>query len=39
VHVVDHPRRRECNAATPMGEISVDAVWEKVLEAFATHAG
>lgn len=38
VYVVDHPRRHECDAATPMGEITVDAVWEKVLEALATHA-
>jgi heptosyltransferase-3 len=36
VHVVDHPRRQGCNEAIPMGEIAVDAVWEKVLEALAT---
>ena len=37
VHVVDHPARQGCDASTPMGEISVDAVWEKVLEGLATH--
>lgn len=36
VHVVDHPAQRGCDASTPMGDISVDAVWEKVLEALAT---
>jgi len=38
VQVVDHPRREGCDAATPMGEITVDAVWAKVLEALAIPA-
>ena len=33
-HVVDHPRAAQgCTTETPMGEITVDAVWAKVLEA------
>jgi lipopolysaccharide heptosyltransferase III len=32
-HVVDHPRAEGCTPDTPMGDISVDAVWNKVLEA------
>lgn len=32
-HVVDHPRTERCDAATPMGDISVDEVWGKVLQA------
>lgn len=37
VHVVDHPVRQGCSDRTPMGEISVESVWEKVLEALAPH--
>lgn len=37
VHVVDHPLGRGCSEATPMGDIPVQAVWEKVLEALAAH--
>jgi heptosyltransferase-3 len=37
VHAVDHPVQRGCSEATPMGDIPVQAVWEKVLEALATH--
>ncbi|HJY76574.1 MAG TPA: glycosyltransferase family 9 protein [Burkholderiales bacterium] len=33
VHVVDHPLAHGCNPETPMGDIPVDAVWRKVLEA------
>lgn len=33
VHVVDHPLARGCSPETPMGDIPVDAVWRKVLEA------
>lgn len=36
VHVVDHPLQHGCSEATPMGDIPVDAVWEKVMEALAT---
>jgi hypothetical protein len=33
-HVVDHPRASEdCTPETPMSEIRVDAVWQKVVEA------
>jgi len=33
-HVVDHPRAAQgCTTETPMGEITVDAVWAKVVEA------
>ena len=32
-YVVDHPRAQGCDAETPMGDITVEAVWEKVLEA------
>lgn len=32
-HVVDHPRTRDCGPDTPMAEITVDAVWRRVLEA------
>jgi len=39
-YVVDHPCAREyCTPETPMAEIEVDAVWEKVVEALAPHAG
>jgi lipopolysaccharide heptosyltransferase III len=39
-YVVDHPRVREyCTPETPMAEIAVDTVWEKVLEALAPRAG
>lgn len=34
-HVVDHPRTQGCSAETPMDEISVDAVWERVQRALA----
>jgi heptosyltransferase-3 len=34
-YVVDHPTSQGCNPQTPMGEIPVDAVWAKVLEALA----
>lgn len=34
-HVVDHPRTEGCSPETPMGDIPVDAVWRKVLEALA----
>jgi heptosyltransferase-3 len=35
-YVVDHPRAaRDCGPDTPMAEISVDAVWSRVLEALA----
>jgi heptosyltransferase-3 len=35
-YIVDHPRSaRDCSAQTPMSEIPVDAVWQKVLEALA----
>jgi len=38
-YVVDHPRAREgCSPETPMEEIGVDTVWEKVLEALAPRA-
>lgn len=37
-YVVDHPKTTGCSADTPMGEISVDAVWSRVLEALAPHA-
>lgn len=33
VYVVDHPLAQGCSADTPMGEIPVEAVWRKVLEA------
>ena len=36
--VVDHPATQGCNPDTPMGEISVDAVWVRVLEALRAHA-
>ena len=32
-HVVDHPRPEGCSPDTPMAEISVDAVWVRVLQA------
>lgn len=33
-YVVDHPRSPQaCNADTPMGEIAVDRVWDRVVEA------
>jgi heptosyltransferase-3 len=31
--VVDHPRTQGCSAETPMSEIGVDAVWQRVLRA------
>lgn len=34
-HVVDHPRTQGCNPETPMGDITVDAVWAKVLDALS----
>lgn len=37
-HVVDHPRAEGCNAETPMGDISVDAVWDKTLQALSARA-
>ncbi len=33
VYVVDHPRGEGCGTETPMAEISVDAVWARVVEA------
>lgn len=33
--VVDHPRAADCTPETSMGDVSVDAVWEKVVEALA----
>ena len=36
-YVVDHPRALDCSPDTPMGDISVDAVWDKVSQALA-HA-
>lgn len=33
VHVVDHPLAQGCGPQTPMGDIPVEAVWRKVLEA------
>ena len=33
--VVDHPRTQGCSAETPMSEIGVDAVWERVLRTLA----
>jgi heptosyltransferase-3 len=39
-YVVDHPCAREyCTPETPMADIEVDSVWEKVLEALAPRAG
>ncbi len=39
-YVVDHPCAREyCTPETPMADIAVDTVWEKVLEALAPRAG
>ena len=40
-YVVDHPRAAEgCGPETPMAEIAVETVWQKVLEALAPqHAG
>lgn len=36
-HVIDHPRAgRDASPEVPMGEIDVDAVWAKVLEALPT---
>jgi heptosyltransferase III len=32
-HVVDHPRARGCDESTPMGDIPVDEVWGKVVQA------
>jgi heptosyltransferase-3 len=32
-HVVDHPRAQDCGPDTPMAEIPVDAVWQRVLDA------
>lgn len=32
-YVVDHPQASGCSAETPMGDIPVEAVWKKVLEA------
>jgi len=38
-YVVDHPCAREyCTPETPMAEIAVDTVWEKVLEALAPRS-
>jgi heptosyltransferase-3 len=38
-YIVDHPMAAHgCNPETPMGEISVDAVWTRVLEALPAHA-
>lgn len=34
-HVVDHPRMKDCTADTPMGDVPVDAVWTKVVQALA----
>ena len=33
--VVDHPNSEDCTPETPMGDVSVDAVWAKVVEALA----
>lgn len=39
-YVVDHPCAREyCTPETPMADIEVDSVWQKVLEALAPRAG
>lgn len=33
-YIIDHPRKAgDCNADTPMGEIAVDTVWARVVEA------
>ena len=38
-YVVDHPRAAEgCGPETPMAEIEVETVWQKVLEALAPHS-
>jgi heptosyltransferase-3 len=38
-YIVEHPRAaHECRAETPMGEITVDTVWAKVIEALSGHA-
>ena len=34
-YVVDHPRSQGCNEETAMGDISVDAVWTKVVDALS----
>jgi heptosyltransferase III len=34
---VDHPRKQGCSAETPMHEIGVDAVWERVQRALAAR--
>jgi heptosyltransferase-3 len=34
-YVVDHPRMQDCSPDTPMGDIPVDAVWDKVVAALA----
>lgn len=37
-YVIDHPRVAEgCGPETPMSEISVDTVWNKVVHAFTEH--
>jgi heptosyltransferase-3 len=38
-YVVDHPRRNGCSESTPMGEIEVETVWQRVLEALASKFG
>jgi heptosyltransferase-3 len=37
-YAIDHPRAEQgCGPETPMAEITVDTVWEKVVEALATE--
>ena len=38
-YIIDHPRvgQEDCGPEASMSEISVDVVWAKVVEAFATH--
>ena len=39
-YVVEHPRaEQDCGPDTPMAEIEVASVWEKVVEALAPYAG